>query len=133
MKFSVSRHFHVHLRSLLPFYLVNLCLIKPAFSYKVDDLVAQSKNGQVFITWTNPNATNLQYNVYRSLLPLTSSTQLGSSAFLGFVRDNSSKNLFWTDQTNEDVFYKIGDSGQPLSEDQGLYVVTSTSTLTYFY
>lgn len=110
-----------------------LAIFSQAGAYKVTNLSAEYHNGQIFLTWTNPNATNLQYNVYRSTLPLTLSSQLTPSKFLGFVRDNSSKNVFWSQQSDENVFYKITDNGQPLSASKGLYVVTCTGSLAYYY
>jgi hypothetical protein len=83
--------FHFHLA-------LGLCLLfqlKPGttYSYTVTELTALYQNGQVFLTWKNPAATNLQYNIYRSVLPIATSSQLTSSTYLGFVRDNSGQNL----------------------------------------
>lgn len=103
-----------------------------AFGYVVTDLSATYGNGQVFLTWKNPNALNLQYNVYRSTAKFTSPAQLTSATFLGFVRDNSAKNIQFSDG-NSGIYYKIKDSGQPLSPDQGLYVVTCTDNQSYYY
>lgn len=101
--------------------------------YTVSNLASEYHNGQVFLTWTNPSVKNLQYNVYRSTLPLLTSGQLTSSTFLGFVRDSSSKNIFWSQQSGEKIFFKIKDSGQPLASNKGLYVVTCTNNQSYYY
>jgi hypothetical protein len=71
--------------------------------------------------------------VYRSTLPLTLSSQLNSSKLLGFVRDSSSKNIFWSKQSKSNIFYKITSGGQPLAASKGLYVVTCTGSLSYYY
>src|SRR4051812_20054886 len=62
-------------------------------AYTVTNLSAAYHNGQVFFTWTNPNVSKLQYNIYRGTSQFTSSSQLTSVSFLGFVRDSSSKNI----------------------------------------
>ncbi|MCY7411218.1 MAG: hypothetical protein LH473_13180, partial [Chitinophagales bacterium] len=102
-------------------------------AYTVTSITAAYHNGQVFITWNCPTPTNLQYNLYRSTSPLISSTQLTSNTNMGFVRDNSSKNMFWSDQLKTDVFYKIQASDAPLGSSQGLYVVTCTDNQSYYY
>ena len=102
-------------------------------AYTVSNLATEYHNGQIFITWTNPNPTNLQYNVYRSLTPFTLSSQLTPSKFMGFVRDNSSKNILWSQQSNKNVYYKITPNGQPLAASKGLYVATCTGNLPYYY
>ncbi|HYV92809.1 MAG TPA: T9SS type A sorting domain-containing protein [Chitinophagales bacterium] len=102
-------------------------------AYTVSNLSAEYHNGQIFLTWTNPNVHKLQYNVYRSVVPFTLSSQLNSSTFLGYVRDSSSKNIFWSKQSGGKVFYKITPGGQPLAASKGLYVVTCTGSLLYYY
>ena len=42
------------------------------FGYNVKDLEATYSNGQVFLTWTNPDEKNVKYNVYRSATKFTS-------------------------------------------------------------
>lgn len=102
-------------------------------AYTVTSINAAYHNGQVFITWNCPTPTNLQYNLYRSTSPLISSTQFSSITIMGFVRDNSSKNMFWTSQLKADVFYKIQSTDAPLGSTQGLYVVTCTDNQSYYY
>src|ERR1700749_1011017 len=97
---------------LTTFFLV--ITISSVFSYTVTNLAATYQSGQVFLTWTDPNVQSLQYNVYCSSSPFTSSSQLTSASFLGFVRDSSSKNIFWSQQSGEDVFFKIQNSAAPL-------------------
>ncbi|HYV92810.1 MAG TPA: T9SS type A sorting domain-containing protein [Chitinophagales bacterium] len=118
-------------------FIVSVTILFISFSqskaYTVSNLATECHNGQIFLTWTNPSATNLQYNVYRSVVPFTLSSQINSTNYLGFVRDNSSQNIFWSQQTDENIYYKITDNGQPLPASKGLYVVTCTGTLPYYY
>lgn len=111
-------------------------LLLAAFSskgYTVSNFASEYHNGQIFLTWTTPNVKNLQYNVYRSTVPLLTSSQLTSSNFLGFVRDSSSKNIFWSIESDENIFFKIKDNGQPLASNKGLYVVTCNKNQSYYY
>lgn len=104
-----------------------------SFSYNVTNITATYHNGQTFLTWNNAGATNLQYNVYRSTNKFTSSSQLTASKLLGFVRDNSSKNIHISQDQQADVFYRIEDNGVPLSANKGLYVITCTGNQPYYY
>lgn len=106
---------------------------KNSFGYTVTDLKATYQNGQVFLTWTNASASNLQYNVYRSTSKFTNSSQVTSAKLLGFVRDKSAKDVHHSMETNQDVYFKISNNGQPLTSSQGLYVVTCTDNKTYYY
>ncbi|MBA3647292.1 MAG: hypothetical protein H0W62_01885 [Chitinophagales bacterium] len=106
------------------------CLVSAS---TVTNISAIYRNGQTFTTWTSPKGTNLQYNVYRSTSKFTSSSQLSSSTFLGFVRDSSSKNIRRTSLDHQNVFFKIKDNGNPLSASQGLYVTTSVNGKSYYY
>ncbi|MEO6169293.1 MAG: hypothetical protein ABIO46_02110 [Chitinophagales bacterium] len=99
----------------------------------VTNLKATYRDGQVFLTWTNPTGSNYQYNVYRSTSKFTSSSQLSSSKNIGFVRDNSSQNIQLSIDLPGDVYYKIEPTGSPLAATQGLYVVTCTSNQPYYY
>ncbi len=99
----------------------------------VTNLKGVCKNGQVFLTWTNPTGTKLQYNVYRSTSKFTTSSQLTASKLMGFVRDNSAQNIQLSTDLPGDVYYKIQDDGLPLLPTQGLYVVTCTANKPYFY
>ncbi len=99
----------------------------------VTELTAVSLNGQVFLTWKNVIGTNFQYNVYRSVLPITSATQLISDNYLGYVRDNSGKNIRKSQLKNSNYYFVIANSQPALASDRGLYVATSASSLTYYY
>ncbi|MBA3647055.1 MAG: hypothetical protein H0W62_00650 [Chitinophagales bacterium] len=68
----------------------------------------------------------MQYNVYRSASPFSDPKQLTASLLLGFVRDNSAKNIRLSQLDSKDVFFKIKDNGDPLLSNQGLYAVTCT-------
>ncbi|MBA2407663.1 MAG: hypothetical protein H0V65_06700, partial [Chitinophagales bacterium] len=103
------------------------------FAYSVSNLTASYSNGQVFLTWTDPSESNLQYNIYRSNTKFTNTSQITSNKFLGFVRDNSSENIHLSQGGSQKVYYKIKDNGQPLTANQGLYVVTCTANQKYYY
>ncbi|MEO5675783.1 MAG: T9SS type A sorting domain-containing protein, partial [Chitinophagales bacterium] len=123
-------------RACTAFVLFNatLCVFfTQSVAYTVSGFACEYHYGQNFITWNNPNATNLQYNVYRSTVPILLSSQLTSANYLGFVRDNSSLNLFWTQQSDMNVYYKITATSQPLAASKGLYVVTCSDNLLYYY
>ncbi len=102
-------------------------------AYTVTELQAVKYNGQVFLTWKNPAQTNLQYNVYRSSTPITSATQLNASTYLGFVRDNSAKNIRKSSLYGGSHYYKITSTAPPLASDRGLYVATCTANGNYYY
>src|SRR6266480_3251850 len=106
-----------------------------AHGYTVTELTALYQNGQVFLTWKNPADTNLQYNVYRSLSPITTSSQITASSYLGYVRDNSGRNLRKSQLStqNQQYYYVITPNQSPLASDRGLYVATCTSSNIYYY
>ena len=123
------RYFHTF--SLLLAF--SVCHTTLSFGAAVTDLKATYRSGQVFLTWTNPAGSNFQYNVYRSTTKFTTSSQIVTSKLTGFVRDNSSQNIQLSIDLPGDVYYKIEDTGAPLSSNQGLYVVTCTENLPYYY
>lgn len=110
-----------------------LCFFASAKGYTVTELQAVRYNGQVFLTWKNPQASNLQYNVYRSTSPLTSAASLNGSTYLGFVRDNSAKNIRKSTLYGGNYYFKITSTGAPLTSDRGLYVATCTDNNSYYY
>lgn len=107
--------------------------IRQSFAYQVTALTASYRNGQVFLTWTNPTATNLKYRVYRSSSKITSSTQIGSGIYLGYVMDNSAKNVRKSNVKGGNIYYKIESTGSALASTQGLYVVTCTDNQNWYY
>ncbi|MCS6916641.1 MAG: hypothetical protein RMK52_06255 [Chitinophagales bacterium] len=102
-------------------------------AYTVSELSAFYRFGQVFLTWKNPAAVNLQYNLYRSTDPITSSAQLTSSTYRGFVRDHSGKNVRKSTLKNKDFFLVITEGQAALASDRGLYVATTTSDGIFYY
>lgn len=119
--------------TLLLTFLLSFTGIQISSGYTVTNLTATYKNGQVFLTWKNPSAKNLQYNVYRSTSVLSGSGQLTSSRYLGFVRDSSSKNIRLSQEYKQKLFYRISSTTAPLTGDKGLYVVTCTDSKFYYY
>lgn len=111
----------------------SILLSVQVYAYTVTELQAVRYNGQVFLTWKNPAQSNLQYNVYRSSTPITSASQLNSGNYLGFVRDNSAKNIRKSTLYGGNHYYKITSTGAPLASDRGLYVATCTSNGNFYY
>ena len=108
--------------------------VSSAFSFTVSQLTAFYQNGQVFLTWTNPGGSNLQYKVYRSANAITNSSQLSGANYLGYVRDNSSQNIRKSQLNKGSKFYFVIKNGQSaLTSNQGLYVVTCTDNSNYYY
>src|SRR4030095_13596496 len=118
---------------LLAAFLISMIRPHNAEAYVVTDIAALYSKGQVFITWTNPTATGLKYKVYRSTSKFTSASQLTSDKLLGFVEDNSGKNIHLSKIMGHDVFFKTRDNGDPLTSKQVLYVVTCTKDAKYYY
>lgn len=123
-------------RQVLCFFLVTCCLLfssVPAGAYTVTQLKATYKNGQVFITWKNPSASSLKYRVYQATKAFTSKKQIKGSAYIGYVRDNSSKNGHKSLFYNQSIYYTIDPAAGALTASDGLYVTTCTTTKKYFY
>src|SRR6185295_8294648 len=80
--FLTYKSYGMHTKSLiftrLCAFIVSVTILFISFSqskaYTVSNLATECHNGQIFLTWTNPSATNLQYNVYRSVVPFTLSS-----------------------------------------------------------
>jgi hypothetical protein len=120
-------------RKSLHSFLALFFFISTVHAYTVTELQAVKYNGQVFLTWKNPAQTNLKYNVYRSSTPITSATQLNGTTYLGFVRDNSAKNIRKSTLYGGSHYYKITSTAAPLTSDRGLYVATCTASGNYYY
>lgn len=104
-----------------------------ASAYSVSELKATYRSGQVFLTWKCPNTKKLEYKVYRSTIPITLSSQINSTTYLGDVRDSSSKNIRRSRLKQTNIYYKIDEAAAPLTPDRGLYVVTCTDNQLYYY
>ncbi len=104
-----------------------------AVPYTVSNLSAFTQHGQVFLTWTNPAATNLQYCLYKSATPIVSSEQLTAATYRGFVRDYSGKNVRKSLLKNKDFYLVIQEGGAALASNQGLYVATTTDNGLFYY
>ncbi|MEO6169097.1 MAG: hypothetical protein ABIO46_08105, partial [Chitinophagales bacterium] len=120
-------------RSLLLLLLLYFGFTASVSGYAVTELQATSSNGQVFLTWKNPTATNLEYRVYRSQLPIDTFLDLNSSTYLGYVRDNSAKNIRKSSLYGQSYYFKTSENSSPLASDRGLYVATSTDNESYYY
>lgn len=133
MTFTATHYLRKFSYALILLIPISLCHVASSFGAIVTDLKATYRNGQVFLTWTNPAGSQFQYNIYRSTAKFTTSSQLVTSKLMGFVRDNSSQNIQLSADLPGDVYYKIEDTGLPLSSTQGLYVITCTDNLPFFY
>src|SRR5580765_4230485 len=86
----------LQLQNLMIRFLLIAIMIVLSFTtraYTVSSLHAIYQNGQVFLTWKCPNKTNLKYNVYRSVSPISTTDDLAIATYIGDVRDSSSKNI----------------------------------------
>jgi len=99
----------------------------------VSQIKATYRNGQVFITWKNVNATNQIYKVYRSNEKIETIGKLNSSDYLGYVIDNSGKNIRKSNLKDETDYFVINDGSSPLASNSGLYVVTCTDNKAWYY
>ncbi|MEO5674619.1 MAG: hypothetical protein ABIQ74_08230 [Chitinophagales bacterium] len=109
------------------------CITTSGYGYSIKQLTATYQSGQIFLNWKVPTATNLQYNIYRSKTPILTSLQLTNNNYLGYVRDNSAKNLRKSELQNDDFYFVIKNNNPPLASDRGLYVATCTSSSLYYY
>lgn len=110
-----------------------LFTVLTAQSYTVTKIAAVCKDGQVFLTWKNPSATNLKYKVYRSTEKFKNSSKLSESNYLGYVKDNSGKNVRKSLLKDQDYYFTIDHASGPLNSTTGLYVITSSDSKKYFY
>lgn len=85
--------------------------------------------GQTFIVWAEAG-TGVDYHVYRHTSPITNSN-LGAAVRVtdpwGPLDQHTSVNRYGTEDVPRN--FVITDSGQPLAEDQGLFVFTAQSDL----
>ncbi|MEP7127916.1 MAG: hypothetical protein ABI729_03570, partial [Chitinophagales bacterium] len=109
-----------------------LC-VSNADAYTVTKVKATLKSGQVFITWKCPAATSLKYRVYQATKPFTAKNQIKASAYLGYVRDSSSKNIRKSRFYQQNIYFAIKAGSNALAADDGLYVTTCTTTKKYYY
>jgi hypothetical protein len=105
----------------------------PASAQTVTQIKATYKGGQVFITWKNLSGTNKRYKIYRSSEKIGNSTKLNSSIFMGYVTDNSGKNIRKSQLKGTDHYYKIDATDSPLDANSGLFVLTCADNKKWFY
>lgn len=106
---------------------------KNSAAYTVTQLAATYKNGQVFITWKSPAATSLKYHVYQATKPILTKKKVANATYLGYVRDNSSKNERKSQFYLQEIYFTIDPADGPLAPDDGLYVTTCSTTKKYYY
>jgi hypothetical protein len=99
----------------------------------VTELTATYRNGQVFLTWNTNGLTNKTFKVYRNQDKIAGVNKLNSSIYLGYVKDNSSKNIRKSNLKGSAHYFKIEENGDPLSSLTGLYVVTCSDYKKWFY
>lgn len=120
-------------RSLPSALLLCFFLIHHSHAYTVTQVAASYKDGQVFLKWQNPGASNLKYHVYRSTSPISTSADLASSYYVGNVRDNSGVNIRKSNLEGSTYYFTIDPANGPLAEGTGLYVNTCTDNLAWYY
>ena len=91
------------------------------------------RNGQVFLTWQNIPNSDAYYKVYRSQSPITDSSQLTASEYLGWVDKFSAKNINLSQHDSVDVYLRLDSAGTPLSSGTGLFVATTLQNGNYYY
>ncbi|MBX7141521.1 MAG: hypothetical protein K1X63_10630 [Chitinophagales bacterium] len=99
----------------------------------VTQLQATFQSGQVFLTWKNISSSNKRYKIYRSTKKINSTTKLDYSTYLGYVLDNSSKNVRKSQLKGSDYYFKTDPNGSPLASGTGLYVVTCNDNKKWYY
>jgi len=110
-----------------------LIVLTRAQAYTVTGITATLRSGQVFLTWKSPDVTNLKYKVYRSTSKIKNTSQLADSNYLGYVRDNSAKNVRKSTLQDQDFYFNINSTDGPLAPDNGLYVQTCSLNQKYYY
>jgi hypothetical protein len=96
----------------------------------VTGIQAVHRSGQTFLTWNeDTSVAREQYHVYRSSVPITTAN-LNTAERLtdrwGPLEDDSSVHRLAGDQSP--ATFVIEDLGQPLSQDQGLFVFTTSAS-----
>lgn len=89
------------------------------------ELTASHRNGQTFLVWREAG-NGVDYHVYRHTSPINNGN-IGSALRLtdrwGPLDDNTSVNIVGTDDAPDN--FVITDGGQPLADNQGLFVHTT--------
>ncbi len=99
----------------------------------VTNLQGFYRDGQVFLTWKEIADHSALYKVYRSATAITSSGQLSSCEYLGYVNSHSSvnHNLSYAEGTTR--YLKIEPGGSNLSASTGLFVALTLTNGSYYY
>lgn len=113
--------------------LVWVLCISDLSAFTVTSLNGTYKNGQVLITWKNPESPNTWYKLYRSDAPIAETANLSASTCLGMVFCNSSLNQRRTDIEGTPVFISIDSGLTTLTAQDGLFVITSSSNQSWYY
>jgi hypothetical protein len=97
-----------------------------AHTTPVTNINAFYRDGQVFVTWTNPTPPdNMQFTLYKSIAPILRGIDLLSAENLGNVRGYSCRRprpLIWMN-------LKIDSAGTPLPDSIGLFVGSPLQTM----
>ncbi len=115
------------------FTILLLLIYFSAGASTVTGLTGFYRKGQVFLTWQNVSNQNTFYKVYRSVSPITSSSQLASCEYIGYTNANSSKDHNLSQQDLSNRFLHIDSAGLPLSSTTGLFVATTLLNGNYYY
>src|SRR6186997_770034 len=69
------------------------------------------RDGQVFLTWNNVTNVNSFYKVYRSVSPITISSQLSTCEYLGWTNQYSAKDHDLTYHYGQSSYLRIDSAG----------------------
>jgi hypothetical protein len=128
-----NHRFKIQIVLIAFFFQVLVISANSVSAFTVTHLKATYKNGQVFLTWKYPPAPSLKYHVYRSTNPINSKMKIKNAAYVGYVRDNTSKNIRKSLFYQQDIYFTINPLDGALAPDDGLYVNTCSSNQKWYY
>nr|MBA2423645.1 hypothetical protein [Chitinophagales bacterium] len=103
------------------------------FSQTISSFDGFYRNGQVFLTWQNISGSEAYYKVYRSKNPITSSSQLTTAEYLGWVNKEGAKDHNLSEHDGVNRYLRIDSAGTPLSSSTNLFVATTLVNGNYYY
>ncbi|MBX7109022.1 MAG: T9SS type A sorting domain-containing protein [Chitinophagales bacterium] len=99
----------------------------------VNNLSGFYHSGQVFLTWQNTTDSLAFYKVYRSVVPITDSSQLAGCEYLGWTNAASSKDHNLSRHDGAARYLVIDSGAAPLNKATGLFVATTLADGNYYY
>jgi pimeloyl-ACP methyl ester carboxylesterase len=122
-----------HRARLLCLSLACVVTASPSRADQVQDLAAQHRHGQTFLTWTSPSGVGWTYRVYASPTPITQSADFDHSTLLAELPDST-----WCDRrlsvlTASVSAYSIDSLAPALTPLQGLCVISPGGASLVYY